>query len=231
MSALLLALALACIAGEYLDLPVLIYVTKPLATLITIAIAVRATNPVSPRYRTLVTAGLVASLAGDVFLMLPGDRFIAGLASFLVAHLLYIAAFAGAGGGLRSPASALPVGVFALAMLATLWPELGALRLPVAAYVMVIAAMVLIGRLGAAEPTLGTLWELDAIAAAAIGGASLMGGRGSILGTLIGCIILGTLRNGLTLMNVQAFYQLLATGIIIIVAMLIDKATSGKQGG
>ena len=94
-----------------------------------------------------------------------------------------------------------------------------------------VAALVLIGRLGAAEPTLGTLWELDAIAAAAIGGASLMGGRGSIVGTLIGCIILGTLRNGLTLMNVQAFYQLLATGIIIIIAMLIDKATSGKQGG
>ena len=95
-----------------------------------------------------------------------------------------------------------------------------------------VAAMILIGRLGAAEPTLGTLWELDAIAASAIGGASLMGGRGSIVGTLIGCIILGTLRNGLTLLNVQAFYQLLATGIIIIVAMLIDTmaigATSGK---
>lgn len=91
-----------------------------------------------------------------------------------------------------------------------------------------VAAMILIGRLGAAEPTLGTLWELDAIAAAAIGGASLMGGRGSIMGTLIGCVILGALRNGLTLMNVQAFYQLLATGIIIIVAMLIDRATSGK---
>lgn len=93
-----------------------------------------------------------------------------------------------------------------------------------------IAAMILIGRLGAAEPSLGNLWELDAIAAAAIGGASLMGGRGSIFGTLVGCIILGALRNGLTLMNVQAFYQLLATGIIIIVAMLIDRATSGKQG-
>ncbi len=91
-----------------------------------------------------------------------------------------------------------------------------------------VAALILIGRLGAAEPTMGTLWELDAIAASAIGGASLMGGRGSIPGTLIGCIILGTLRNGLTLLNVQAFYQLLATGIIIIVAMLIDKATSGK---
>lgn len=103
-----------------------------------------------------------------------------------------------------------------------------------AAYMMsglmaAVAAMILIGRLGAAEPTLGTLWELDAIAAAAIGGASLMGGRGSIMGTLIGCIILGTLRNGLTLMNVQAFYQLLATGIIIIVAMLIDKMASNKE--
>ncbi|PZQ96964.1 MAG: ribose ABC transporter permease [Cereibacter sphaeroides] len=93
-----------------------------------------------------------------------------------------------------------------------------------------VAAIILIGRLGAAEPTLGGLWELDAIAAAAIGGASLMGGRGSIFGTLVGCVILGSLRNGLTLMNVQAFYQLLATGIIIIVAMLIDRATSGKQG-
>ncbi|MGJ8531028.1 MAG: ABC transporter permease [Alphaproteobacteria bacterium] len=91
-----------------------------------------------------------------------------------------------------------------------------------------IAAMILVGRLGAAEPTIGNLWELDAIAAAAIGGASLMGGKGSIVGTLIGAIILGALRNGLTLMNVQAFYQLLATGIIIIAAMLIDRATRGK---
>lgn len=91
-----------------------------------------------------------------------------------------------------------------------------------------IAALILVGRLGAAEPTMGNLWELDAIAAAAIGGASLMGGKGSMTGTIIGAIILGALRNGLTLMNVQAFYQLLATGIIIIVAMLIDRATRGK---
>ena len=94
-----------------------------------------------------------------------------------------------------------------------------------------VAALILIGRLGAAEPTLVTLWELDAIAASAIGGASLMGGRGSIPGTLIGCIILETLRNGLTLLNVQAFYLLLATGIIIIVAMMIDKFASGTGGG
>ncbi|MFT7106000.1 MAG: ribose transport system permease protein [Yoonia sp.] len=91
-----------------------------------------------------------------------------------------------------------------------------------------IAALILVGRLGAAEPTIGNLWELDAIAAGAIGGASLMGGKGSIVGTIIGAIILGALRNGLTLMNVQAFYQLLATGVIIIVAMLIDRATRGR---
>jgi ribose transport system permease protein len=91
-----------------------------------------------------------------------------------------------------------------------------------------IAGLILVGRLGAADPTLGNLWELDAIAAAAIGGASLMGGKGSIVGTLLGAIILGALRNGLTLLNVQAFYQLLATGIIILVAMLIDRATRGR---
>ncbi|SNY72215.1 ABC transporter permease [Pantoea sp. GL120224-02] len=91
-----------------------------------------------------------------------------------------------------------------------------------------LASLILIGRLGAAEPTIGNLWELDAIAAAAIGGASLMGGKGSIVGTIIGAIILGALRNGLTLLNIQAFYQLLATGLIIIIAMLIDRATRGR---
>ncbi len=91
-----------------------------------------------------------------------------------------------------------------------------------------LAAVILIGRLGAAEPILGNLWELDAIAAAAIGGASLMGGKGSIIGTLLGAIILGAMRNGLTLLNVQAFYQLLATGLIILFAMLIDRATRGR---
>ena len=100
----------------------------------------------------------------------------------------------------------------------------------ISGFMAAVAAMILIGRLGAAEPTMGTLWELDAIAASTIGGASLMGGRGSIPGTLIGCIILGTLRNGLTLLNVQAFYQLLATGIIIIVAMQIDKFASSAGG-
>ena len=91
-----------------------------------------------------------------------------------------------------------------------------------------LTSLILIGRLGAAEPILGNLWELDAIAASAIGGASLMGGKGSIIGTLLGAIILGAMRNGLTLMNVQAFYQLLATGLIILIAMIIDRMTRGR---
>jgi ribose transport system permease protein len=55
-----------------------------------------------------------------------------------------------------------------------------------------------------------------------------MGGKGSIIGTLMGAVILGAMRNGLTLMNVQAFYQLLATGIIILLAMLVDRLTRGN---
>lgn len=91
-----------------------------------------------------------------------------------------------------------------------------------------IAALILVGRLGAADPTLGNLWEMNAIAAAAIGGASLLGGKGSVIGTILGAIILGTLINGFTLLNIQSFYQLFATGVIIIAAMLVDRATRGK---
>jgi len=99
----------------------------------------------------------------------------------------------------------------------------------ISGFLAALAAIILVARLGAAEPTLGNLWELEAIAAAAIGGASLLGGKGSIIGTILGAIVLGAMRNGLTLMNVQAFYQLLATGIIIILAMLVDRLTRGKE--
>ena len=92
-----------------------------------------------------------------------------------------------------------------------------------------IAALSVVARLGAAEPILGDQWELDAIAAAAIGGASLMGGKGSIFGTLVGALILSTMRDGLTLLHVQAFYQKLATGLIILAAMFVDRFTRGKE--
>jgi len=99
----------------------------------------------------------------------------------------------------------------------------------ISGFLAALAALILVGRLGAAEPILGNQWELNAIAASAIGGASLMGGKGSIIGTLLGAIILGAMINGLTLMNVQAFYQLLATGIIILLAMIVDRITRGTS--
>jgi uncharacterized membrane protein YhhN len=96
---------------------------------------------VSPRYRVLIATGLVFGLGGDVLLMLPGDWFIPGLASFLVGHLCYAAAFAGAGGGWRGPGAAMLVGSIGAAMLVILWPALGAVRVPVVLYVAVIAVM------------------------------------------------------------------------------------------
>jgi ribose transport system permease protein len=86
-----------------------------------------------------------------------------------------------------------------------------------------IAGIIFLGRLAAAEPMAGNGYELDAIGASAIGGASLAGGKGSIFGTIIGALILSALRNGLTLMNVQAFYQYVAIGVIIIIAVTIDR--------
>ena len=91
-----------------------------------------------------------------------------------------------------------------------------------------VAALVLIAQLGAAEPILGNGWELNAIAAAVVGGASLSGGKGNIVGALLGALLLSMLQNVLTLLNVQAFYQMLATGLIIIGAMVIDRYTRGE---
>ncbi|GAA3732241.1 ribose ABC transporter permease [Plantactinospora mayteni] len=85
-----------------------------------------------------------------------------------------------------------------------------------------LAGVIFAARVVSAQPTAGTGYELDAIAAAVLGGTSLMGGRGRILGTLIGSIILGVLTTGLILMNVPFFTQLLIKGVVIILAVAID---------
>ena len=87
----------------------LFFIVKPAITLAIIVVALSADPIVSGRYRALILVGLVCSLAGDVLLMLPGDRFVPGLASFLVANLLYIATFGTHGGGMRSPPSSLVI--------------------------------------------------------------------------------------------------------------------------
>jgi ribose transport system permease protein len=86
-----------------------------------------------------------------------------------------------------------------------------------------MGGIMLTARLNYASPTSGSGFELDAIAAVVIGGTALSGGQGSILGTLVGALILGTLRNGLSILNVPGFYQQIIIGVVIIVAVFFDK--------
>ena len=85
-----------------------------------------------------------------------------------------------------------------------------------------LAGMVLLGRLGSGEPTSGVTYELRAIAAAAVGGASLSGGRGTMLGTLLGAFLLSALRVGLIVMGMDTFWQDIATGVVIVVAAYFE---------
>jgi ribose transport system permease protein len=86
-----------------------------------------------------------------------------------------------------------------------------------------LAGAILTSRLNSAQPTAGTSYELDAIAAVVLGGTSLTGGRGRIIGTLIGALIIGILNNGLNLLGVSSFYQMVVKGIVIAIAVLIDR--------
>jgi len=92
----------------------------------------------------------------------------------------------------------------------------------VAGLMSAAAAVILTARLNSAQPTAGTMYELDAIAATVIGGTSLLGGEGTIMGALIGALIMGVLRNGLNLLNVSSFFQQVVIGVVIIGAVLVD---------
>ena len=86
-----------------------------------------------------------------------------------------------------------------------------------------IASLLSVARTGVGDPNAGQTENLDAITAVVLGGTSLFGGRGVILGTLIGAVVVGVLRNGLTLMGVSSVYQVLVTGILVILAVTVDQ--------
>ncbi|MDO5047749.1 MAG: ribose ABC transporter permease [Anaerococcus sp.] len=86
-----------------------------------------------------------------------------------------------------------------------------------------IAGLILTSRLNSAGPQAGVAYEMDAIAAVVLGGTSMTGGKGSLSGTLIGVLILGVLNNGLNLLGVSSFYQQIVKGVVILLAVLIDR--------
>jgi len=92
-----------------------------------------------------------------------------------------------------------------------------------------VAAVILTARLNSAQPIAGMMYELDAIAATVIGGTSLMGGEGTLAGTLIGALIMGVLRNGLNLLGVSSFLQQIVIGGVIVFAVLLDTVLKRKE--
>jgi uncharacterized membrane protein YhhN len=170
VNALIVLSLLAAVSGalhirsEYRGPRALGYVCKPLTTTALIAIACLAPGSPPAPYRELIVLGLIFSLAGDIFLMLPSDRFLPGLASFLVAHLLYIAAFSQGAGFQLSPLALAPFALASAALLRLLWPQLAGMKLPVTLYVVVIVTM---GWQAAAQwSSVGETWALLALVGA-----------------------------------------------------------------
>jgi len=138
---LVLGSAAATIAAQLAERRRVEYVCKPLTMLLILALAAQPSVATSPAYRATLCAGLVFSLLGDVLLMLPSNRFVQGLASFLVAHLLYIAAFVRDAGFGAAPLALAVLVLAAGGLTAALWPRLGRMRAPVAVYVAAIVTM------------------------------------------------------------------------------------------
>jgi ribose transport system permease protein len=92
-----------------------------------------------------------------------------------------------------------------------------------------LAGLLFMARINSGDPTAGLSYELTAITAAIIGGTNLFGGRGSILGTMIGALIMGVLQNGLNLLAVQPYYQQMAIGAVLILAVFIDQYQIRKE--
>ena len=114
------------------------------------------------------------------------------------------------------------------------WPLVYHLAKPRAVTIMPSVAMkggiVVAARGQTAQAGMGTMYELDAIAMAVIGGTSLTGGRGSIIGTSIGMVIFGVIISGFTFLRLDAYYQEMIKGVIIVVAVIVDTQRQQKRG-
>ncbi len=127
--------------AEYNGPPIQIYIFKPLTTTLIITLAALAKPPIRKRYKSLIIIGLLFSLGGDVLLMLPFDLFVFGLISFLIAHLVYIAAFQAKRPWRISWLPALISIAYGVIIYLVLAPGLGEMTIPVIFYIIVILTM------------------------------------------------------------------------------------------
>ena len=151
LSLLIVLSAVLTITGHYQNKPYWVYIFKPLTTLLIAILVFLPDPPHATSYQYLIFIGLLFSLLGDIFLMLPTDRFIYGLGSFLVAHLFYIAAFTLFDHGL-SVLYGMILGIVGFGMLRLLWPGLKHLKLPVVLYAGVLISMAWIALSGLGGP-------------------------------------------------------------------------------
>lgn len=117
------------------------FLFKPLTTVLILVLVLALPGAVSSLYRTLIVAGIVFSLAGDIFLMLPQNFFVWGLVSFLVAHFFFVAAYVARAGFQMHWWLLAPFAIYGALLLYMLWPHVGELRLPVLIYALVLLAM------------------------------------------------------------------------------------------
>ena len=99
----------------------------------------------------------------------------------------------------------------------------------VSGFLSALAGLIVTSRLSSAQPTAGVSYELDAIAAVVVGGTSLMGGKGRVMGTLIGALIIGFLNNALNLLDISSYYQMIAKALVILLAVLADNYLGMKK--
>ncbi len=142
-----------------------VYIFKPLTTSLIILTALLLPASVPAPYKLLIILGLIFSLGGDIFLMLPNDRFIFGLVSFLIGHIFYIVAFTRQTGFQLTPWVLGAYLLYGVVMLALLWPHLGSMQAPVVLYMLIILIMgwqaterwLMLGAVGALLAAVGAL--------------------------------------------------------------------------
>lgn len=164
----------------------------------------------------------ISALGGSSFFFVPNSFFVVAAVAlvtvFMARHLVWGRWLYAVGG---DPQAARSMGIPVNAVLVSAYIFAGACA--------GIGAILLAGRTGAASPLYGELLELDTIAAVIIGGASFLGGRGHVGHALIGALMIGVIRNALNLLNVNVFFQMIAIGLIIVVAVEADVLRSRHE--